>query len=99
MIAWLPGMSAATPAPIRAEVSAVEYYRPDDRFAPDTNAARIALAQDHAAERLPADVAEQLRFPGHDRRASRLPRRGTAGSGVWVRNALCSARTVSARTA
>jgi hypothetical protein len=56
VIAWLPGMSAATPAPIRAEVSAVEYYRPDDRFAPDTNAARIALAQDHAAERLPADA-------------------------------------------
>jgi uncharacterized protein (TIGR03083 family) len=51
VIAWLPGMLAA-PAPIRAEVSAVEYYRPDDRFAPDTNAARIALAQDHAAEQL-----------------------------------------------
>ncbi|WP_329374851.1 maleylpyruvate isomerase N-terminal domain-containing protein [Streptomyces sp. NBC_01483] len=52
VIAWLPGMLAATPAPIRAEVSAVEYYRPDERFAPDTNAARIALAQDHAAEQL-----------------------------------------------
>ncbi|MGI3203114.1 maleylpyruvate isomerase N-terminal domain-containing protein [Streptomyces sp. GLT-R25] len=51
VIAWLPGM-LATPAPTRAEVSAVEYYRPDDRFAPATNAARIALAQDHAAEQL-----------------------------------------------
>ncbi|CCK29487.1 hypothetical protein BN159_5108 [Streptomyces davaonensis JCM 4913] len=51
VIAWLPGMLAA-PAPARAEVSAVEYYRPDDRFAPDTNAARIALAQNHAAEQL-----------------------------------------------
>ncbi|MFF3845652.1 maleylpyruvate isomerase family mycothiol-dependent enzyme [Streptomyces sp. NPDC002328] len=51
VIAWLPGMLAA-PAPPRAEVSAVEYYRPDDRFAPGTNAARIALAQDHAAEQL-----------------------------------------------
>ncbi|WP_405480531.1 maleylpyruvate isomerase N-terminal domain-containing protein [Streptomyces sp. NBC_00009] len=51
VIAWLPGMLAAS-APARAEVSAVEYYRPDDRFAPDTNAARIALAQNHAAERL-----------------------------------------------
>ncbi|MEU4611658.1 maleylpyruvate isomerase N-terminal domain-containing protein [Streptomyces umbrinus] len=49
VIAWLPGMLAA-PAPTRAEVSAVEYYRPDDRFAPGANAARIALAQDHAAE-------------------------------------------------
>ncbi|MFF1601306.1 maleylpyruvate isomerase N-terminal domain-containing protein [Streptomyces mirabilis] len=51
MIAWLPGMLAA-PAPTCAEVSAAEYCRPDDRFAPGTNAARIALAQDHAAEQL-----------------------------------------------
>lgn len=51
VIAWLPGMLAA-PAPSRAEVSAAEYYRPDDRFASDTNAARIALAQDHAAQQL-----------------------------------------------
>lgn len=48
VVAWLPGMLAA-PQPGRAEVSAVEYYRPDDRFAPQTNAARIGLAQDHAA--------------------------------------------------
>lgn len=47
MIGWLPGMLAA-PSPERAEISAVEYYRPDDRFAPETNAARIALAQDAA---------------------------------------------------
>jgi uncharacterized protein (TIGR03083 family) len=51
VIGWLPGMLAA-PAPDRAEVSAVEYYRPDDRFAPDTNAARITLAQNRAAEHL-----------------------------------------------
>ncbi|MFB7460850.1 maleylpyruvate isomerase family mycothiol-dependent enzyme [Streptomyces sp. NPDC056188] len=51
VIAWLPGMLAA-PEPNRAEVSAVGYYRPDDRFAPDTNAARISLAQDHAAQQL-----------------------------------------------
>ncbi|MFJ7902811.1 maleylpyruvate isomerase N-terminal domain-containing protein [Streptomyces sp. NPDC096198] len=44
VIAWLPGMLAA-PAHTRAEVSAAEYYRPDDRFAPDTNAARIALLE------------------------------------------------------
>ncbi|MFE0733121.1 maleylpyruvate isomerase N-terminal domain-containing protein [Streptomyces antibioticus] len=42
VIAWLPGMLAA-PAPTQAEVSAMEYYRPDDRFAPGTNAARIVL--------------------------------------------------------
>ncbi|MFF1869510.1 maleylpyruvate isomerase N-terminal domain-containing protein [Kitasatospora herbaricolor] len=47
VIAWLPDMLAA-PAPDRAGVSAVEYYRPDDRFAPQTNTARIALARDHA---------------------------------------------------
>lgn len=51
VIAWLPGMLAA-PTPTHAEVSAVEYYRPDDRFAPGTNTARIALAQEHAAEHL-----------------------------------------------
>lgn len=51
VIAWLPDMLTA-PAPIRAEVSATEYYRPDDRFTPETNAARIALAQAHAAEQL-----------------------------------------------
>ncbi|MFE9452497.1 maleylpyruvate isomerase family mycothiol-dependent enzyme [Streptomyces sp. NPDC006739] len=51
VISWLPGMLAAS-APPRAEVSAVDYYRPDDRFAPDTNAARITLAQDHAATQL-----------------------------------------------
>ncbi|TDQ53259.1 hypothetical protein [Actinorugispora endophytica] len=27
----------------------MEYYRPDDRFAPGSSAARIALARDHAA--------------------------------------------------
>ena len=47
-IAWLPGMLAAS-QPDEAEVSAVEYYRPDNRFAPQANAARIGLAQDHAA--------------------------------------------------
>ncbi len=47
-IAWLPRMLDG-PAPDRAEVGAAEYYRPDDRFSPRTNAARIGLAQDHAA--------------------------------------------------
>ncbi|MGI5439478.1 maleylpyruvate isomerase N-terminal domain-containing protein [Streptomyces shenzhenensis] len=47
VIAWLPGMLAAPP-PDKAEVSAVEYYWPDDRFAPQTNTARIASARDDA---------------------------------------------------
>lgn len=49
VIDWLPGMLDA-PAPSAARVSAAEYYRPDDRFSPRTNSARIALAQDRAAE-------------------------------------------------
>ncbi|MFE9612001.1 maleylpyruvate isomerase N-terminal domain-containing protein [Streptomyces sp. NPDC006012] len=48
VIAWLPQMLDA-PAPDGAEVTAVEYYRPDDRFSPQTDAARIGLAQNHAA--------------------------------------------------
>ncbi|WP_405886526.1 maleylpyruvate isomerase N-terminal domain-containing protein (plasmid) [Streptomyces sp. NBC_01384] len=48
VIAWLPQMLDGT-ASDKAEVSAVEYYRPDDRFSPQTNAARIGLAQNHAA--------------------------------------------------
>ena len=47
-IAWLPGMLTAA-APGRAEISAVEYYRPGDRFAARANAARIGFAQDYAA--------------------------------------------------
>ncbi|WP_329103385.1 maleylpyruvate isomerase N-terminal domain-containing protein [Micromonospora sp. NBC_01699] len=48
VIAWLPEMLAAEPPP-GAEVDAAAYYRPDDRFAPDTNGTRIRLAQQHAA--------------------------------------------------
>ena len=48
VIGWLPGMLAA-PAPARAEVSAVQYYRPDHRYTPTANTTRIRLAQDHAA--------------------------------------------------
>ncbi|MFF5923818.1 maleylpyruvate isomerase N-terminal domain-containing protein [Streptomyces flavochromogenes] len=48
VIDWLPAMLDA-PAPDEAETSAVEYYRPDDRFSARTNAMRIALAQDRAA--------------------------------------------------
>ncbi|MFB7337109.1 hypothetical protein ACFC00_36710 [Streptomyces adustus] len=51
VIARLPDMLTA-PAPTRAEVSAAEHCRPDDRFAPETNAARTALTQAHAAEQL-----------------------------------------------
>lgn len=47
VVGWVPGMLEG-PAPARAEVSAVEYYRPDERFSAETNAARIALATEHA---------------------------------------------------
>ena len=39
-----------SPAPDSAEVTAVGYYRPDDRFSPQTNTARIDLARNRAAE-------------------------------------------------
>jgi hypothetical protein len=39
------------PQPVpAAEVSAVEYYRPDERFSPATNADRIVTAQAHASD-------------------------------------------------
>lgn len=85
VIAWLPGMLSA-PASTRAEVSAVEYYRPDDRFAPDTNAARITLAQDHAAEQLSgAAVAED--FNATWQRVDRLCRAEPEGRVVRTRHA------------
>ncbi|WP_326556248.1 maleylpyruvate isomerase N-terminal domain-containing protein [Micromonospora sp. NBC_01796] len=48
VIAWLPGMLIAQP-PARAKVDARAYYRPDERFAPDTNTTRIRLAREHTA--------------------------------------------------
>ncbi|MET9637192.1 maleylpyruvate isomerase N-terminal domain-containing protein [Streptomyces virginiae] len=54
VIDWLPAMLDAL-APGGVEISAVEYYRPDDRFSAQTNGKRIALAQDRAAR--PADGA------------------------------------------
>jgi uncharacterized protein (TIGR03083 family) len=53
--ARVPEMLAA-PAPARAQVSAVEYYRPDERFGPATTTDRISTAQNHAA-RQPGAVA------------------------------------------
>jgi uncharacterized protein (TIGR03083 family) len=50
-IAWLPGMLAGS-APEQAEVSAAEYYRPDDRFDATTNQTRIGLAQAYASEQV-----------------------------------------------
>jgi len=61
VIGWLPQMVEG-PAPDRADVSAARYYRPDARFSPQTNAARIQSARDLAADhgdgaRLVADFA------------------------------------------
>ncbi|MEU6776587.1 maleylpyruvate isomerase N-terminal domain-containing protein [Streptomyces sp. NPDC046759] len=83
VIAWLPDMSVA-PASNRAEVSAVQYYRPDDRFAPDTNPARVAPAQDHAAQHIngPALVAD---FETTWREADRLCRVEPTGRVVRTR--------------
>jgi uncharacterized protein (TIGR03083 family) len=49
----------AEPVPPVAEVSAVEYYRPDERFSVTTNADRVATAQAHASDlQGPAILAE-----------------------------------------
>ena len=48
VLGWVPGMLAGE-APGRAEVSAAEYYRADDRFSEATNATRIALGRARVA--------------------------------------------------
>ncbi|MEV6211454.1 maleylpyruvate isomerase N-terminal domain-containing protein [Kitasatospora sp. NPDC051914] len=84
VIAWLPGM-LAVPAPACAEVSASEYYRADSRFAPDTNAARIALAQDRAARQ--AGGARPVEgFDATWREADRLCRAEADGRVVRTRH-------------
>jgi uncharacterized protein (TIGR03083 family) len=48
-IGWLPGMLNGD-APPQATVSAVDYYRRDARFSPETNNRRIELARERAAQ-------------------------------------------------
>ncbi|MGR4880379.1 maleylpyruvate isomerase family mycothiol-dependent enzyme [Streptomyces sp. LARHCF249] len=81
---WLPGMLDG-PAPSQAEVSAVEYYRPDDRFSPQTNSARIALAQDRAAESAGGGAFADD-FTAVWRRVDRLSRAQPAGRTVRTRH-------------
>ncbi|WP_369145168.1 maleylpyruvate isomerase family mycothiol-dependent enzyme [Streptomyces sp. R44] len=84
VIDWLPAMLDA-PAPGEAEISAVEYYRPDDRFSPGTNGKRIALAQGRAAG--PADGAAFAGdFAATWRRADRLCRAQPGGRTVRTRH-------------
>ncbi|WP_258566196.1 maleylpyruvate isomerase family mycothiol-dependent enzyme [Streptomyces parvulus] len=80
VINWLPAMLDA-PSPPEAEISAVEYYRPDDRFSPQTSGKPIALAQDRAAR--PADSGA---FAATWRRAYRLCRDQPAGRTVSTRH-------------
>ncbi|MFF0294658.1 maleylpyruvate isomerase N-terminal domain-containing protein [Kitasatospora sp. NPDC004614] len=49
----------AAPEPERAEVTAVGYYRPDERFDAATNSARIALARDTAGGTEPVGEFER----------------------------------------
>ncbi|QIJ60969.1 maleylpyruvate isomerase family mycothiol-dependent enzyme [Streptomyces sp. JB150] len=84
VIDWLPGMLDA-PAPGAATISAADYYRPDDRFSPQTNSARIALAQDRAAE--PADgAAFAEHFTATWQRVDRLCRVQPSSRTVWTRH-------------
>ncbi|MFF8612184.1 maleylpyruvate isomerase N-terminal domain-containing protein [Streptomyces sp. NPDC015350] len=84
VVDWLPAMLDA-PAPGEAEISAVEYYRPDDRFSPRTNGTRIALAQDRAA-RSAGGAARAEDFAGTWRRADRLCRAQPADRTVRTRH-------------
>ncbi|MFF8380485.1 maleylpyruvate isomerase family mycothiol-dependent enzyme [Streptomyces sp. NPDC015661] len=87
VIDWLPAMLDA-PAPDEAEISATEYYRPDDRFSPRTNGKRIALAQERAAGS--ADGAGGAGFAGDFaatwRRAARSCRAQAGGRTVRTRH-------------
>ncbi|MEU1124999.1 maleylpyruvate isomerase family mycothiol-dependent enzyme [Streptomyces sp. NPDC005899] len=84
VIDWLPSMLDAL-APGEARISAAQYYRPDDRFSPQTNNARIALAQNRAAE--PADGATFAEdFTATWRRVDQLCRAQPASRTVWTRH-------------
>ncbi|MFF9913623.1 maleylpyruvate isomerase family mycothiol-dependent enzyme [Streptomyces sp. NPDC013457] len=84
VIDWVPAMLDA-PAPGEAEISAVEYYRPDDRFSPRTNGKRIALAQHRAAA--PANGAAFAEdFAATWRRVDRLCTVQPAGRTVRTRH-------------
>ncbi|MFR9799726.1 maleylpyruvate isomerase family mycothiol-dependent enzyme [Streptomyces sp. MS06] len=84
VIDWLPGILDAS-APDEAGISAAEYYRPDDRFSPRTDRARIALAQDRAAE--PTDGAAFAEvFAATWRRVDRLCRAQPADRTVRTRH-------------
>ncbi|WP_037915199.1 maleylpyruvate isomerase N-terminal domain-containing protein [Actinacidiphila yeochonensis] len=80
----LPGMLDA-PAPDGAAISAARYYRPDDRFSPRTDSARIALAQERAAESA-GGTAFADDFAAVWRRADRLCRAQPAGRTVRTRH-------------
>ncbi|GGY51756.1 maleylpyruvate isomerase N-terminal domain-containing protein [Streptomyces omiyaensis] len=84
VIDWLPGMLDA-PAPRRAEISAAEYYRPDERFSPPANGTRIALARERAA-RTADGAASAGEFAATWRRADRLCRAEPAGRTVRTRH-------------
>ncbi|MFE0652512.1 maleylpyruvate isomerase N-terminal domain-containing protein [Streptomyces sp. NPDC059534] len=84
VIDWLPDMLEA-PAPDKPEISAAEYYRPDDRFSPRTNDTRITLAQDRAARSADgAAFAEE--FAATWQRVDRLCRVQAAGRTVRTRH-------------
>jgi len=60
VISWLPAMLTDS-APARAEVSAAGYYSPDERFSPETDQARIALARSKAtAHAAPSGLVEEF---------------------------------------
>jgi uncharacterized protein (TIGR03083 family) len=84
VIGWLPQMLEG-PSLDEPEVSATEYYRPDARFSPDGNAARIDLARTLAAGHTDG-AALATDFTATWQRVSRLCRDEPAGRVVRTRH-------------
>jgi hypothetical protein len=62
----------AGPAPARAEVSATDYYRPDQRFSAETNALRVEAARQHGGGPALAEEFARL-WPEVDRLCAAEP--------------------------
>jgi uncharacterized protein (TIGR03083 family) len=56
----LPVMLADPAPPAGPVISAADYYRPDERFSADTNATRVAAAQDQASALSGPDLLAEL---------------------------------------
>lgn len=84
VVGWLPQMLEG-PAPDAPGVTATEYYRPDARFSPSGNAARIELARTLAADHADG-AALAADFTAMWRRVCRMCREEPRGRVVRTRH-------------